>query len=69
MSIVLRILNHKALQVENETGVEAKEEIGDSQENLCTISFLLPRSWKLLYCIHVEICYSEIFSNSYILPS
>ena len=57
MSIMLRILNHEALQVENESGVEGEEEIGDSRENLCTISFLLPHSWKLHYCIHVVICY------------
>ena len=66
---MLIILNHQAPQVESKSGVEGEEEIGDSQENLCTISFLLPRSWKLHYCIHVEIYYSEIFSNSYIVPN
>ena len=32
---------------------------------LIHISFPLP----FLYCIHVEICYFEIFSNSFVLPS
>ena len=36
--------NHQAPQVENESGVEGEEEIGDSHENLCTISLLLSHS-------------------------
>ena len=36
------------------------------KKNLCTISFVLPRSRKLHYCttVFIGICYSEIF-NSY----
>ena len=60
-----------APQVEKECGAEGEEKIGDSQEqlriiliiptekNLCTNSFHLPQSWKLHYCNHVDIRYSE----------
>ena len=74
---------HQA-QVKKESGAEGDEEIEDFQEalriflyiyqlssiqkNLCTISFLSTfMETALLYSL--DICYSEIFSKSYILPS